>query len=658
MKKIFTLMLAFACALFVGVSCTNEGTDDGGTTTPPTTEPTYDVVLTVGELAEPFAANGGTATLSVTLSKDVIGANVVAETSATWLSASVNEDNQLVLEAAPFTAVTNPRTAEVTVSYVNENNENLAAPVTATVSQASPAATFTVEWSDQSPIGATATITAADAEMVFGAFTFGESALEVSDDPMPLSTRADAAKKSPVDYAKEQLALYADPMGYGGLGLAFAQMANPYMGGTALLYPHMTGNVMNCSLYNWRGVEKKMYLVVVGLNWGLNMDTYEDTTTQKGLVHVFEVENLPQPAVNITKESVTASYAEDCVVIDCNVENPTWDGVLTAESDSEWLDAAASSTGKLHLFCKENAYAKSRSANVTVTYTYKCMVSMYGETMEMPITATATVKVEQEANPNVKPLTFTIKVKESHYDRIIADIVPSDANAYYCVGAESQSNYNNYTQWYANAWDALCNYALGTPCQGTLTDYVFEINTQYASYPEDWTYYVFAFATDAEGTVVAGNPTYAEVKVTNDQPAVTFDLDYEVAPGLKVTYNEETDNYELYTPAEGGTFTVKYAFANAPEGAVLRINNTSSDVVSDSNDVLGGDPDATPVFDDANNTMTVVVNPYDESKTAWYQHYVTIYVRMYTSADKTQSIGQAIQLKINQTAPAAAEPAK
>jgi len=53
--------------------------------------------------------------------------------------------------------------------------------------------------------------------------------------------------------------------------------------------------------------------------------------------------------------------------------------------------------------------------------------------------------------------------------------------------------------------------------------------------------------------------------------------------------------------------------------------------------------------------MTVVVNPYDESKTAWYQHYVTIYVRMYTSADKTQSIGQAIQLRINQTAPAAAE---
>lgn len=648
-------MLAFACALFVGVSCTNEGTDDGGTTTPPTSEPTYDVVLTVGELAEPFAANGGTATLSVTLSKDVIGANVVAETSATWLEVSVTEENEVALTASAFDAVAAPRTAEVTVSYVNESNENLAAPVTATVSQASPEATFTVEWSNQTQMGATATITAADAEMVFGAFTFGESKLEVSDDPMPWSTRADAAKKSPVDYAKEQLVLFADPMGYGGLGIGFYYMAQSMSG----LLSNMNGNVLNCSLLSMRGgAEKKMYLVVVGLNWGLNMDTYEDTTTQKGMVHVFEVENLPQPAVNIAKESVTASYAEDCVVVDYNVENPTEDGVLTAESDSEWLDATASSTGKLHLFCKENPYAKSRSANVTVTYTYKCMVSQWGETMEMPITATATVKVEQEANPNVKPLTFTIKVKDTHYDRIVADIVPSDANACYCVGAESQSNYNNYTQWYANAWDALCNYALGTPCQGTLTDYVFEINTQYAADPEDWTYYVFAFATDAEGTVVAGEPTYKETQVTNDTPTVTFDLDYEVASGLKITYNEETGNYELNTPAEGGTFTVKYAFANAPEGAVLRINNMASDVVSDTNDVLGGDPDATPVFDDANNTMTVVVNPYDASKTAWYQHYVTIYVRMYTSADKTQSIGKAIQLKINQTAPAAAEPAK
>ncbi len=640
MKKIFTLMLAFACALFVGVSCTNEGTDDGGTTTPPTPEPTYDVVLTVGELAESFAANGGTATLSVTLSKDVIGANVVAETSATWLEVSVTEENEVALTASAFDAVAAPRTAEVTVSYVNESNENLAAPVTATVSQVSPEATFTVEWSNQTQMGATATITsaAADAEMVYGAFTFGESALEVSDDPfMPWSTRADAAKKSPVDYAKEQLALFADPMGYGGLGIGFYYKVQEMSG----LISSMNGNILNCSLYNWRGVEKKMYLVVVGLNWGLNMDTGEDTTTQNGLVHVFEVETLPQPVLSVAKESVTASYAEDCTIIDCTVENPTWDGVLTAESDSEWLDAAASSAGKLHLNCKENAYAKSRSANVTVTYTYKCMVSQYGETMEMPVTSVATVKVEQQANPNVTPVTFTINVKETHFNKIVVDVVPSDANAYYVLGTESKSNVNNYAQW-GDAWSMTCEYALnGEAHQGTLTNYEFSIDTRYASDENDWVYYVFAFQTDAQCTVVAGEPTYVETPITNDAPQTVLKH--------SALVEKDENEYELVVTGQGGEYSIDFDFVNPVADGKLRFNAypyTTEDVDT-SNGVLGNEGKIT--IDNENKKITFTVNDYPADWNKTYDPYVNIgfiYGQYVDGAFTSNSYGKSVSLKI------------
>lgn len=501
---------------------------------------------------------------------------------------------------------------------------------------------FAVTFSNKTPLSADATISILDAtkqDMVWGAFTFGESALEVED-----WNTGQVSTKTPEEFAAEQLALFADPMGYGGLGFGFYYMVQSMSG----LLSNMNGNVLNCSLYNWRGAEKKMYLVVVGLNWGLNMETGEDATTQATAVNVFEVETIPQPKVDIKTLTNVVEATAGTLTLNAKVENPYGSGVVSVTTDSNWVTATLSNE-TLTISYEANPYAKTRTANVTVTYTYKCSITQYGETTEVEVPATTTVKVEQKANPDVKPLTFTINVKETHYDRIVADIVPSDANAYYCVGTESQSTYNDYTQWHANAWDAVCEYALGTPHQGTLTDYVFEINTQYATTPEEWTYYVFAFATDAEGTVVAGEPTYKETQVTNDTPTVTFDLDYEVASGLKVTYNEDTGNYELNTPAEGGTFTVKYAFANAPEGAVLRINNSTSDVVSDTYDVLGGDPDATPVFDDENCTMTVVVNPYDSSKTEWYQHYVTIYVRMYTSADKTQSVGQTIHLRINQT---------
>ena len=175
MKKIFTLMLAFACAMFVGVSCTpNNG---GG-------EEQYAVKITV-DTPEVFPAEGGEAELNYTLSQEYAGEMVTLNTEATasWLAVNLADDGsyKVLLSCLPNNAAgTTPRETSFTLSYKDAQD------FVVTVKQNPYAPSFEVAWSNQSPIGATATISVLDADkqgMLWGAFTFGASALEVNDGP-------------------------------------------------------------------------------------------------------------------------------------------------------------------------------------------------------------------------------------------------------------------------------------------------------------------------------------------------------------------------------------------------------------------------------------------------------------------------------------------
>lgn len=567
MKKIFTLMLTFACAMFVGVSCTTDGPADNGGTTPPA-EPTYDVVITVGELAEPFAANGGTATLSVTLSKDVIGANVVAETSATWLSASVNEDNKLVLEAAPFTAVTNPRSASVVVSYVDSNNNNLAAPVTVAASQVSPAPSFSVTWSAKTPVGATATITTLDTtaeNMVWGAFTFGQSALEPSDDEggMPLSTRAGVATKTPEEYAMEQIASIVAPESEGGW-----QMSGLYSGFYWLPqygYPYFLSELnetVYCSLVSadfWSvSVEEKGYLCVVGVNKNnTNLENDVDDSTQATPIHIFEIEALPAPTVSVSVSEAEVNATEGYQLVTITVENP-YDGVLSAYVDysaESWVTPTIVDN-KLHINYAANPYAVSRSAEVTVSYSYMCDVLQYGMMMPMDFNATATVKLTQKKNETVAPVTFEFEVVETHFDHILVNVTPSDLNATYVLGNIQKMGFD---ESYKGNWlDLAASQASNEPLTGAQTNYRLDVErygNEDDSDPESWKYWVYAFAVDAEKEVAAGEASKTLVAVKNDRPAI------ECPEGF--TMNGTTFYLDVY--GKGGEFNVKLNVTNAPK---------------------------------------------------------------------------------------------
>lgn len=553
MKKIFTLMLALACAMFVGVSCTP---DNGG-------DSQYAVKITVDQPAT-FPAEGGEAELNYSLSKEYAGEMVALNTEATasWLAVALADDGsyKVLLSCLPNNAAgTTPRETSFTLSYKDAKD------VTVTVKQNPVAPSFEVAWSNATPIGATATISVIDTDkqdMLWGAFTFGASMLEQNDGPMPLN----ATTKTPEEYAAEQLALAADPMGYGGLYMYFYQMAQYGQAACSEI-----GNSMNCSLMSmWGGMEKKMYLAVVGINKNFNEQTYEDNSTQSTPIHIFEVEALPQPEVSVSATENLVEATAGTLSLDVTIKNPYGeDGVVTAGGWNlpEWLTVAYED-GKVNVTYAENPYAKARTAEFDVTYTYKVMVSMYGETYPQEVPVNATVKVEQKANPNVTPVTFTITVKETHFNKIVVDVVPSDANAYYVLGTDSKSTVNNYAQW-GDAWDAVCKYALGgTPLQGTQTNYEFSINTRYASDESDWTYYVYAFQTDAECTVVAGEPSYVETTVTNDAPSVACPEGFTEG---------SSSEFILDVYGTGGEYNVQLNVNNAPaEGYALKLYDSSS----------------------------------------------------------------------------------
>ncbi len=556
MKKIFTLMLALACAMFVGVSCTP---DNGGD------DSQYAVKITVDQPAT-FPAEGGEAELNYSLSKEYAGEMVALNTEATasWLAVALADDGsyKVLLSCLPNNAAgTTPRETSFTLSYKDAED------VTVTVKQNPVTPSFEVAWSNQTPLGASATISNINADkpnMLWGAFTFGASMLEQNDGPMPLN----ATTKTPEEFAAEQLAQMVGPMGAPGLYTLFA-----YQHGYGYwLSEMMQTPQLDCSLLSmWGGVEKKMYLAVVGFDKNnANLETGEDDSQQATPIHIFEVGALAQPEVVVSATENVVEATAGTLTLDVTVNNPYGEN-STVEAGGysvpEWLTVAYAD-GKVTATYAANPYAKSRTAEFDVVYTYNCLVTMYGETMEMPVTAVANVKVEQKANPDVTPVTFTINVKETHFDRIVVDITPSDLNAYYVVGAETKDQVDGY---YANygGWSKICEYALGEEAhQGALTNHVISINTKYANGPDQWTYYVYAFQTDANSTVVAGEANYVETPITNDAPAIACPEGFTEG---------SSSEFILDVYGKGGEYNVQLNVVNAPaDGYALKLYDSST----------------------------------------------------------------------------------
>lgn len=564
MKKIITLMLTLACALFVGVSCSSD----------PATEPTnpYDVVITVVQPAEFDAAGAEGVELVYSLSKVVAGESlVIGEPSANWLSVDYTDEEKILLTVDAYNAAgLAPRTATFTIGYKGAQD------VVVKVSQKSQEPAFAVAWSNQTPASAIATITILDTTkegMIWGAFTFGQSALEPSDDFMPWSTRADAATKTPAEYAVEQLALLTNPdqsVGYGfpGLYTAFYSMPNygkPY-------FISELNETVYCSTVGQRGwdmiIEEKAYLAVIGIDKkDSNIETGVDNSTSATAIHIFEIENSPAPAVNLSVSEVEVNAAEGCQPVTITVENPC-DGELSAYVDysaESWVTPSVVDN-KLQINYAANPYAVSRSATVTVTYSYTCEVMQYGMLMPMDMSSTATVKITQEANQNAENVTFNIEVVETHFDHIVVNVTPSNLETTYVLGNVQQLGFDDA---YKGDWsDYAVSQASNDPYTGVQTGLKLEIEDYDKSdddNPESWKYWVYAYAV-VDGNV-AGDVSKTLVQVNNDAPSIVCPEGFSL--------NDGTFNLDVY--GKGGEYSIKLEVENAPaDGYTLKLYDSSN----------------------------------------------------------------------------------
>ena len=641
MKKIFTLMLTFACAMFVGVSCTNEGTDVGGGTTPPA-EPTYPVTLTVGALNDALSAVGGSTQLAFSLSEEVIGAQVVlGEPSALWLTVEASENGNLLdLSYATNPSVSNVREASFTVSYKSSTDEDLAEPVTVTVKQSHGTPVFSVLWKDQNPAAANAYIHSDDPDVTWLAFTETVNNEQVAD-----------------EYFTSMIESWSDPyMGAGGIYKAIIQYTargQTYTIGTGC--DHATP--VYCLDSSYAGYNKQ-YLCVVGLanipESLKNLDpsslmydeaayeaflTTEDTTTMVTAVHAFEVETATAPSLRVSSE-VAVPYLEGSQALDVVVENPYGEGstVSVAEPECDWLTATYEG-GKLTLNYAENPYAVAREVEVELTYTY--YVTVTTNTWEGPVTmpveytATALVKVSQAKNATVKPIKLSVKVKESHFNGFVVDVTASDTTVPYVLEAtwpdgDLTSTFNSKLNNIGSTYNPT------TLLTGNQKGHLVKISPNMVEwYGVDMVLY--AFAVNEETKAMISDPIQIPVKVnTDDYPVLTL------VEENGVVSTDEND-YELKVDP-GTKVTVKFKVQNPVKGGLLALNGNN---ISDTWNVIEED---LPVIDQKNQTISFTVSEYDSSKS---YHHCNLGLK-YTNADG-DNWQIAVTLKVVQNEPATAE---
>ena len=148
MKKLFTLMLAFACAMFVGVSCTPDTPEDPNNGGNGGNEPVYTVTILAEASAESLAAEGGQFEVSYTLTSDELLTDVLTATSsASWLTASVAEgdEQKVCVEYTANPSVAEARQATLTLSYPGAKD------VVLSYTQNHGVPAFNVTWEDATP---------------------------------------------------------------------------------------------------------------------------------------------------------------------------------------------------------------------------------------------------------------------------------------------------------------------------------------------------------------------------------------------------------------------------------------------------------------------------------------------------------------------------
>ena len=160
MKKIFTLMLMLAFALFAGVSCTNDQTGDE-----PTPDPTAPVVTVTGVPELNLAPEAGSFTLNYAIENATLTGVLNISTEAAWLTKGEDTGAAVTFNYAANSDAPGSAAREAVIVFAYEGAESV--PVT--VKQDSQAASFTLSVNEATLTCGSVdyAISAVDAEMLY-----------------------------------------------------------------------------------------------------------------------------------------------------------------------------------------------------------------------------------------------------------------------------------------------------------------------------------------------------------------------------------------------------------------------------------------------------------------------------------------------------------
>ena len=433
-------------------------------------------------------------------------------------------------------------------------------PVTVTVKQSAVAPSFTIEFSNCTTTSASATIIPAEGVGTYYWKKASESDL--------------VGFESPAAWLQEKIS-------------------------TSWFVTLNEGVLENQSISEYYGAA---YIIIAG---AVKTDNgYEFTTP----VQCVQVPLVPKPVLNISTLENNVSFEAGVITLDYTVENAVEGDVVTLSKEAAWTTTTIEE-GKITIAYTANEFAKARTASLSFNY---------------PNADAATVvTINQEANPNAEVVTFTIEVTETHFDHVIVNVTPSNANTKFALAGIAKSEFEGYSYGASDSKlqeNLTSSYYKPTILSGVQSGYKLKVS------PSDyygWDWYIYAYAVSEDETVATSDVEKVLVTINNDKPALSF----------------ETSPFNV--SAEGGTYTIKYTLSNPVAGGVVKFNGSQSNY-------YGVLVDNSWSIDNEKGEITVQVNPYDASQ---YSHYATLYIAYYASETSTTSICTA-SIKINQLAPA------
>ena len=591
MKKLFTLMLAFACAMFVGVSCTSDSAKEN-TPQGPEPEPTYTSTINVTGAPEAnLTPAAGELSLGYAIENPTLTDALEVTTEATWVKvAEISETNVLLTYETNTDAPGSPaREAVIKFAY------NGAKDVLVTLKQDSQAASFTVEFSNVTPQMAQYVCTPADNEMLY--------LLASSQDLGQYGVQGETPTELMTNYVN-MLASY-------GMLTGEADQWFVYQG---------ANTEMPKDASRWSAEESvTVYAVGISVTVTGEVDEYEMPIVNTALttaVHAWEVPFLPYPTLTIAEADLNKTVASTAgeVVINCAIENPIEGTELLVETEAAWVTSSFAD-GKLTLAYEANTAAVARRASIAVSYGY------YTNPTEIILT--------QEKDSNAVAITLNIEVVSTQFNGIVVNVTPSDKNVTYAMNYQAvekdwETGAEVATDWMKVSENLLSYTGNATFHKGDLTNHLIKMNpSNYEWYGYD--YYVYAVAVDAtseETTDWQGNPktewTVNQILSDVSYSKTTIDvskmpsLEWDLTKNPELVWNANADRYDLEV-VEGSTVVLNFIVNNPVDGGVVKLNGNS---LYDSNNVVDGEP----VVDNAAGTVTIKIDKFDTAKS---YHYVS-----------------------------------